>query len=214
MLLLVLSVGLLTPTTASASAESDFVYRTNAARASHGLRAYAVRSDLTSVARRQAARMASAHRIYHNPYLGSEVTNWRSVGENVGKGSSVSAIQNAFMSSSEHRSNILSSTFTEVGIGTARGSDGMLYVSEVFRRPMNAGYVPPPAPRRTVTRRASRSAHRAPLPTRKATVRMPTPTDRLRTRLAAAWRVFRRDRPVASFDRAVIYARTVRLLQG
>jgi hypothetical protein len=207
---------------ATASEESDFVYRTNSARTSRGLAAYGVRGDLTTVARRQAARMASSHTLYHNPNLGSEVGGWSAVGENVGEGGSVSSIQSAFMGSSSHRANILSSSFTEVGIGTAHSSDGMLWVSEVFRRPSGAVYTPPPPPRRTtytaprVVRRASRSGARRALPSR-AIPHRPVPRtvvlpDRTRVRLTAAWALYHRARPVSSFDHVVMYFRTAQLL--
>jgi uncharacterized protein YkwD len=213
---LVLLLPMVSMSPASASDESEFVSRTNSARSSHGLAGYAVRYDLTSVARRQAARMASSRSIYHNPNLGSEVGNWRALAENVGKGGDVASIHNAFMGSSSHRANILSTTYTEVGIGTARGNDGQIYVSEVFRQPMNAtAYVPPPAARRPVVRRststrASRGARRAPVvaPPRKAKVVV----DPLGGRLDAAWRMYRRARPVEPFDRAQVYLRTSRYL--
>jgi hypothetical protein len=208
---------------ATASEESDFVYRTNSARTSRGLAAYAVRGDLTYVARRQASRMASSHTLYHNPNLGSEVGGWSAVGENVGEGGSVSSIQSAFMGSSSHRANILSTTYTEVGIGTAHSSDGMLWVSEVFRRPSGAVYTPPP-PRRTTTtrsaprvvRRASRSGARRALPARPVPHRpMPRTVvlpDRTRVRLTAAWALYHRARPASSFDHVVMYFRTAQLL--
>jgi len=205
---------------AGASTESEFVSRTNGARASYGRRAYAVRSDLTSVARRHAARMAASRSIYHNTRLGSEVTGWSAIGENVGRGGSVAVIHNAFMNSSSHRGNILSTSFTQVGIGTARGTDGQIYVAEVFRRPNGAVYTPPaPAPRRTyapVQRRtapprASRSAPRRPLAPPKPKV-MPVPP--LRVRLAAAENLHRRLRHTLSVDAAAAYARTTALLVG
>jgi hypothetical protein len=219
---LLLPFFLVSVTPASAGTESEFVSRTNGARTSHGLRAYAVRSDLTSIARRQAARMAAARSLYHNPRLGSEVSNWRAVGENVGRGGSVSSIHSAFMASYEHRANILSGTFTEVGIGTAQGGDGLLYVSEVFRRPMNATYVAPPTrtARRTVTtyRRASRSAPRRPLPhkaAKKAAVpHLPSATALLRVRIDRAWLAYRRARPAGSMDHVMTYYRAAQLIVG
>lgn len=213
-----------TPANASAT-ESEFVSRTNSARTSRGMRAYVVRSDLVSVARRQAARMAAARRIYHNPNLTSEVRGWRNVGENVGSGGSVSRIHTAFMNSSAHRSNILSSTFTEVGIGTARGGDGLIYVSEVFRRPYGTTTYASQTrtPTRTVTRpttttrRASRSAVRRPLPParpvaapRRVVVR---PVNRLPGYLRAAYAVYRTpSKPLSSIDRAVAYARAAEFI--
>lgn len=207
-----------TPANASAT-ESEFVSRTNSARTSRSLRAYVVRSDLVSVARRQAARMAAARRIYHNPNLTSEVSGWRNVGENVGSGGSVSRIHTAFMNSSGHRSNILSSAFTEVGIGTARGGDGLIYVSEVFRRPYGTTSYSTQTrtptrttTRTTVTRRASRSAVRRPLPPawpvaapRRAAIR---PVNRMPGYLRAAYALYRTPtKPVTSIDRVVAYVR-------
>lgn len=210
---------LVVSTPATASTESEFVSRINSARASRGVRGYAVRSDLTAVARRQAVRMASQRRMYHNPSLGSEVGGWSAIGENVGRGQDVSSIHNAFMNSSSHRANILSTTFTEVGVGTARASDGELFVSQVFRKPNGASvYTPPPPPRpqpkpvyRAPARRASRSTPRAPVvkaPRKKAV------TDPLAGRLRTAWRQFRFARPVDPMDRAVAYVRTNRVLAG
>ena len=162
---LVSTVVLLLPLAAVADSgsESQFVYDTNSARSSHGLRHYSVAGDMTSVARRWAAHMAAHHELAHNPSFPSEVCCWSHIGENVGVGSSVSAIQRAFMASSPHRANILSSSYTQVGIGTARGSDGKLYVDELFRRPTSAA--PHVArPRRaapTVSRPAAHTAVRA-----------------------------------------------------
>jgi hypothetical protein len=213
---LVVPVALLSMSPASASDESEFVAYTNSARASHGVPAYAVRYDLTAVARRQAARMAAGRQIYHNPNLSSEVSNWRALGENVGEGPSVSSIQTAFMNSSSHRANILSTTYTEVGIGTARGSDGQIYVSEVFRLPMRATYTPPPAaPRRVATSssRASRGTpRRAPPPAIVLPHKVKVVADPLVGRLSTAWRMYRRARPVEPLERLEVYLRTSRYL--
>lgn len=146
---------------ADSSSDAQFVSDTNSARANDGLRSYAVASDLSSVASRWAARMAAGRTLEHNPSMGSEVCCWTVLGENVGVGSSVSQIQQAFMASPEHRDNILSSSFTQVGVGTARGSDGRLYVDELFRRPSGAtGSSALPQPVRAWTPRASRSSVR------------------------------------------------------
>ena len=181
---------------ADSGSESQFVADTNSARSSHGLRHYAVSGDLNSVARRWAAHMAARHQLAHNPSFTSEVCCWTHIGENVGVGPSVSAIQRAFMNSSSHRANILSSSFTQVGIGTARGSDGRLYVDELFRRPTSA------APRATrpqhatpvvirarppVLHRASRSVVRR-TPVRRVR-HVPSAQQVFRTRLDAALRV-------------------------
>ena len=123
-----------TGTASAAAGEGDFASRANAARAAAGRSAYAVKSDLTTVARRHAARMAAKGAIWHNPNLGSEVSGWKNVGENVGMGTDVAPIHNAFMKSTSHRANILDKGFTEVGMGTARDSNGRLYIVQVFRQ--------------------------------------------------------------------------------
>lgn len=155
--LLLLGVVVLAPAHADSGSDSQFVSATNSARGAHGLGRYAVAADLTSMARRWAAHMATHRQLAHNPSYASQACCWTALAENVGVGSTVSQIQRAFMNSSEHRANILSRTYTQVGIGTARGSDGRLYVDEVFRRPTNAG-----------SARTASSAHTASAPRRAA----------------------------------------------
>ena len=121
--------------TAHASSAGEFVSDTNSARNSHGLSSYSVASDLTSVAQRHAESMARSQSLYHNSSLGSDVCCWRSIGENIGEGTSESQVQSAFMNSAPHRDNILSSSFTQIGVGTATDSHGTLWVDEVFRQP-------------------------------------------------------------------------------
>ena len=194
--LLLLSVILLPAAHGDSGSESQFISATNSARGSHGLPHYAVASDLTAVARRWAAHMAAHHQLAHNPSFGSQVCCWTQLAENVGEGSTVSQIQRAFMASASHRSNILSSSYTQVGIGTARGSDGRLYVDELFRRPAHATTAPRTAPahraapvaaapvRVRTAPRASRSAVRRP---RHVAPRRPTAVP-MAVRLAAAER--------------------------
>ena len=123
------------PAGASAASTEAFVVDTNRARVNHDRRPYAVRDHLTKVAQDWAEWMARHREVRHNPYLESQVNNWCSLGENVGRGGTENGIQRAFMDSYYHRENILSRSFRQVGIGTYRGSDGRLYVAEVFRRP-------------------------------------------------------------------------------
>jgi hypothetical protein len=148
-------------TRATATGDADaasFVSKTNAERTSRGLRAYTVASDLTAVAKRHSEDMAAKQSLYHNPNLGTEVSNWQVVGENVGDGGSVDAIHTAFMNSPEHRANILATDFTQIGIGTVTDAKGVIWVTEVFRLPASAPVVQPP---RTVT--APRTVTRTPV---------------------------------------------------
>jgi hypothetical protein len=170
---------------------------TQAARADHGLSSYVVSSDLMSVAQHQAEAEAARREPYHNPSLGSDVCCWAAVGENVGEGPSASSVQQAFMGSSEHRDNILSTTYTQMGIGAARGGDGRLYVDEVFREPNGSGgsssthhhhrhrvdsQSAAPAPATRAPAPASRSQTRSPL------VSLPPTFHQLVTRALRAFR--------------------------
>jgi hypothetical protein len=214
---------LLVPLAAGAegTSESRFISYTNSARSSNGLRAYAVAGDLTSVARRWAAHMAAHHQLAHNPSYSSEVCCWTHIGENVGVGRSASSIQSAFMASSPHRVNILSTSFTQVGIGTAWGSDGRLYVDEVFRRPTHVATAPVPRAARpapvvvhsaaTTAHRASRSAVRRPRLSHHP--RRPSALALFRARLAAARRASASGY-VDPVGGALAYVRVVQQLTG
>jgi len=79
--------------------------------------------------------MAQNQSLSHNSSLGSDVCCWSSIGENIGEGQSESQIENAFMNSAPHRDNILSSAYTQIGVGVATDSHGTLWVDEVFRQP-------------------------------------------------------------------------------
>lgn len=156
-------------TAASASQSSDLLSYTNSARGDHGLRSYAVSADLTRVAQQHAEWMASHKSLEHTSDLGGKVCCWRSVGENIGYGMTAKAVFNAFMGSSTHRGNILSSRFTQIGVGAARASDGYWYFDQVFRQPKGStsssttASAPKPSTG-TSSPRASRSAPRAALP--------------------------------------------------
>ena len=191
-------------TPASATAEEGrFVSRANAERARYGLPYYAVAADLVSVARRHSVEMASRHTIYHNSRLGSDVSGWRAVGENVGMGGDVDSIHDAFMRSSSHRSNILDHDFTQIGVGTAHDNKGILYVTEVFRQPWTAS-APAPAPRPQAPRRTTTLRVTAPAP--------PDPRVVLNRKLGAARRIAAREKPRTAVDHAFTYVQVVTAL--
>ena len=121
----------------SDDAEGGFVTRIGEERAAAGLGGYVVAADLVDVARRHAEEMRRQQRLHHNPSLGNQVQGWQAVGENVGVGPTVESIHEKLMASPSHRDNILSGTFTEVGVGVVvDGSD--LWIVQVFRLPQSA----------------------------------------------------------------------------
>jgi uncharacterized protein YkwD len=118
----------------TSGSEQQFVSSINSARASVGRPALATSSELTSVARSWAAKMASSNTLKHNPDLTSQITNWRYAGENVGVGGNVPQLHQAFMDSPAHKANILDRDYTQVGVGVVMGG-GRMWVVEVFRTP-------------------------------------------------------------------------------
>ncbi len=129
-----LSVSLITGTPASAATtyERAMYTKINASRVHHGLRPLYFAPDLTTIAHRHSAAMASKRRLYHSDL--SRVCCYRSVGENVGYGGTTYIVHRALMNSAGHRANILSSKWTGVGVGVVK-SGGYLWVTEIFRQP-------------------------------------------------------------------------------
>ncbi|MHB2023701.1 MAG: CAP domain-containing protein [Mycobacteriales bacterium] len=118
------------------SLAAAFVADINQARAQAGLPAYAVAGDLSAIAADHSAAMAASQTLYHNPDLTTVVPDWQWVGENVGVGPTVSAINTAFLQSPPHRANILNVHYTQVGVGVVVDSRGAVWVTEDFRQPM------------------------------------------------------------------------------
>lgn len=126
------------PSSATEAQEADFVSRINAERSSRGLGTLAAKADLTAVARDWAEQMAAAGAISHDPDLAEKVSGWTVLGDNVGRGPSVSTIHEAFMNSDTHRHIILDPDFNQVGVGIAKAGN-TIYVTEVFARRAGGG---------------------------------------------------------------------------
>jgi uncharacterized protein YkwD len=201
-LLVALLAGLLVPVGLSSvgsaaaasepSVESQLLSLTNAARTSAGLPALRTSSSLTSIARSWSNHMAATHSLVHNPSLGSQVSGWRQVGENIAMAWSASQAQSLFMGSSGHRANILNRGYNYVGIGVTKASDGSLWFTVDFMQ--SASYTPP----------AKAAPKPAPKPAAQTTHRS-TPTST--TRQAAASRATRST--VRTAPKAVPVARPV-----
>ncbi len=204
---------------ASASSGSSFVSLVNSARAAAGLHGYAVSSQLTAVAQGQAQRMASQQRLYHNPGLASQVTNWKYVGENVGYGPDVSTLFSAFMHSPEHKANILDHDFTQIGVGTVT-KNGTLWVSMVFRQPMHATSSKPSSSKpstkpKTTTKKRAAAVARTAAPAKRAVTVGATPVAAKREPglvCAATPAAAERVRDVTDLDRSARLVQAAQLL--
>jgi hypothetical protein len=146
-----------------ASADVSFI---NAKRSGAGLAPVSSHSGLASLAHQHSADMAARGALFHTGNLAASVnsvlTGWQAVGENVGVGTSLDAVNASLMASSAHRANILGS-FDTAGVGVVTGSDGRVWVTQVFAR-VGAVRTPAPAPAPTA-KTASAPSPVAPRPT-------------------------------------------------
>ena len=120
------------------SFEQCMIEKINNARARHGLQRLQADKQLGYVARRHAGDMARSNSIWHND-VGSVVTRWKRLGQNVGYGSGCRRLFGYFMRSSKHRANILG-TWRHVGVG-AQSSGGRVFVQHVFEARLDPGNV-------------------------------------------------------------------------
>lgn len=129
------------PGTAVTDDEAALAGLVNGARSSAGLPPLALSGALSDVARSHSASMAASGTLSHSgntaTAVGSVVSDWTSVAENVGVGGSVAEVHSALMGSSVHRANILGD-FTVLGVGVARGGDGRVWVTELFAKSATA----------------------------------------------------------------------------
>lgn len=130
------------PTTDSAvlSFEREVVRLVNAEREKQGLPSLTYNWELSRVARIKSQDMRDNGYFSHtSPTYGSPFQmmksfgiSYRAAGENIAKGyTTPAAVVNGWMNSPGHRANILSSSFTEIGVGYV--SDGH-YWTQLFRK--------------------------------------------------------------------------------
>jgi uncharacterized protein YkwD len=127
------------------SHENEVVQLVNNVRASHGLYAYRVQSQLRAAARVQAADMACNHFTGHTGSDGSTVRDrvvrqgysWSWIGENYMVSTDPVRAFNWWMNSGPHTANILSPNYTEFGVGYVYSSESDYggYFVIVFARP-------------------------------------------------------------------------------
>ena len=130
-------------TTGSITAQEENAFLLlNQGRAANGRSALTLDPSLCALARLKSQDMNANHYFAHtSPTLGSAAEMLRnhgyaftSVGENIAHHATVAKAQAAFMSSTGHRTNILGSQWTKVGIGVCSDSQGYVYVTQLFVR--------------------------------------------------------------------------------
>jgi uncharacterized protein YkwD len=120
------------PALAGPRTDAAFVDATNDLRAEHGLPRMKVSATLSKLAYRHSVAMARKGRLWHND-ISKATDHWVWLGQNVGVGSSVEALQRAFMDSPPHRANILRRKTNLFGVGTYI-SHGRIWVTVNFEQ--------------------------------------------------------------------------------
>jgi uncharacterized protein YkwD len=124
------------------SAENLAVAKVNAERKARGIHELKVNDTLVRLARLKAKDMAENGYFSHiSPTYGSPTEMMQAAGlsfkwwgENIARASSVTIAHDAFMESKDHRDNILSAGYTEIGVGVyAKGN--RVYESQMFMKP-------------------------------------------------------------------------------
>ncbi len=115
----------------------------NSARASEKLLALKERVDLSAIAQAHAEAMRDAETLAHDLGQGGAAERivaaghseqFSLIGENVASALSTPRAHRLLWSSPAHRFTLLRPDFDSVGIGTARGEDGRLWVCQLFAR--------------------------------------------------------------------------------
>jgi uncharacterized protein YkwD len=127
---LVASLLLLSACFGSAGQQEAFVAMNND-RAAASVGPVIPHGELIAKAQAWADKLSRDGRLSHSTLSAGVPGCWRSLGENVGYGSSVGGVEDAFMNSSAHKNNILNGAFQYAGTGVA-WNGSRVYVVQVF----------------------------------------------------------------------------------
>jgi uncharacterized YkwD family protein/spore coat assembly protein SafA len=132
------------PTVTTSAQESEVARLVNAERAKAGLPALKINWELSRVARYKSADMANKGYFSHtSPTYGTPFQmmenfgmRFSSAGENIAYGQRTPAeVMRDWMNSPGHRNNILSRSYTEIGVGLAKNKNGVCYWTQMFMKP-------------------------------------------------------------------------------
>jgi uncharacterized protein YkwD len=88
-------------------------------RAAAGLGVLPVQMDAQNKAQAWAQKLAAENTLYHSNLPDGISVRWCSIGENVGYGPSISAVETGYMNSPPHKANIVNNKWNGVGTGVA-----------------------------------------------------------------------------------------------
>lgn len=131
-------------TNSLSSYEQQVLTLVNKERVNRGLSPLAWDNTLGYVARLKSQDMINENYFSHeSPKYGSPFemmerfgAKFSAAGENIAYGQrTAQEVMTAWMNSSGHRANILSSVYTHIGVGVAKASNGTLYWTQEFTKP-------------------------------------------------------------------------------
>jgi uncharacterized YkwD family protein len=133
------------PTVTTTAQEDEVIRLVNVERAKAGLQRLTSNWQLCRVARYKSADMANKGYFDHtSPTYGTPFQmmenfglRFSSAGENIAYGQRTPAeVMNAWMNSPGHRANIMSGSYTQIGVGLAKNRNGVCYWTQQFIKPM------------------------------------------------------------------------------
>jgi len=133
------------PSVTTTTQENEVIRLVNIERSKAGLQQLKTNWQLSRVARYKSADMANKGYFAHNsPTYGTPFQMMESfglrfsaAGENIAYGQRTPAeVMSDWMNSPGHRNNILSRSFTEIGVGLAKNKNGVCYWTQQFMKPM------------------------------------------------------------------------------
>lgn len=100
----------------------------NADRKAYGRKTLPTQYDAQKKAQAWAEKLARENTLYHSNLPSGINVRWCALGENVGYGSTVAAVEKAYMNSPGHKANILNTTWNGVGVGYAKNGSRVFTV--------------------------------------------------------------------------------------
>ncbi|WP_432427578.1 CAP domain-containing protein [Salinilacustrithrix flava] len=107
----------------------------NAARANAGRGGLTFDTGIQYIAVGWSDEMSGSQTLRHNPNYGDQIVrhrDYRTAGENVGRGYEQGSLFQAFMNSPGHRANIESTAYSHVTVGCLTDAGGQLWVTQNF----------------------------------------------------------------------------------
>lgn len=120
-LALAMCAGVLTGCESLEAERLQVIQEVNASRSEAGLPPLSENVTLDIKADKWAQTMRNSCKIWHSKLSDGAPSNWRKLGENVGRGGSIAQVHVAYMNSPGHKANILDPAYNQMGAAAVWG---------------------------------------------------------------------------------------------